>query len=237
MDKLAEEILRMLAQQYKAGDVLAAGRIAYEMNQELGRGTFTSEQLAAALNELKQEHFLAPMPVLPDWRILKLLGIEKEGGDALREQREELIATFEEILLPWLETGSEFFAAVLLATYAWWRDEDVVLGLDFGHGVPDVMSSIVAAIVEHASGGYPPGHGDEITCTFLEMPHLFQREYESRENDHLFAEETKAVAQQEASSSRRSEVDVLLTRFVTEREFLANWLRVKLRSEVETIAP
>src|SRR5207245_2039422 len=62
-------------------------------------------------------------------------------------QLEERFDAFDEVLTPWLHSEGEFFAAVLLQTYAWWGGEQIDLGLDLQSKVPFIMHSDIAAIV------------------------------------------------------------------------------------------
>src|SRR5690349_3531230 len=113
-------------------------------------------------------------------------------------------AEFDEILSPWLEKEGEFFAAVLLQTYAWWRGDHIDLGIDLGCDIPQVMPTDIASIVQH--------HADpnDLTFVMLPLPSLFQREDEGwfpyRWNQTL-AEKTRAAIQQQTMSQGMSEIE------------------------------
>ncbi len=146
-----------------------------------------------------------------------------------QQNLEERFADFDEILTHWLENNEEFFAAVLLQTYAWWRGDQIDLGLDIQCDLPLVMHSDIAAIVEHHADPTYSYSQEDATFVIIPLPSLFQREYKGRGNQTI-AEETRATVQQQAKAQGVSEVEVLLARFRVERAFLADFLREEIRA-------
>lgn len=131
-----------------------------------------------------------------------------------------------------MESEGEFFAAVLLQTYTWWREEQIDLGLDMGSAFPLVMHTDAASIVEHHAQ-YPFDPGDEDTSyVIVPLPSLFQREYQASGKVRSIADETRAAVLREAEAQGVSEIEVLLARFRVERAFLADFLRQALRDEL-----
>ena len=83
---------------------------------------------------------------------------------------EELFRELDEILTRWLEKESECFADFLSQTYAWWRHEQIALGLDNGALTPVIMHTDIATIVEVGNRD-----NDDQTYAIVNLPCIASR--------------------------------------------------------------
>ena len=141
---------------------------------------------------------------------------------------EELFTQLNEILTRWLKTEGECFAAFLLQTYAWWQHDQMMLGLDVERLTPMVIHEDPATIFQVVNNG-----NDYDTFALVNLPSIFQREYEDSGRDIEVVHRTRKEVQREATAQGISEVEVLLTHFRAERAYLADFLRVQLRQALK----
>jgi hypothetical protein len=70
MTELATSIQEVLSR-YPIGQVLAEGRISYDLKQTHGNDVCTPDQFNVALKELEQAQVIKRRPIFPDWQIMK----------------------------------------------------------------------------------------------------------------------------------------------------------------------